>query len=83
VNEGSGGTAFTSHRSLSGCPKASAAMKRAKLSIDDMNTIAAKVKAGMWGGGMRVEQRVVGLQEWCEGEGEGRGYEGQIRFGWR
>ena len=37
---------FSSHRSLSGCPRASAAMKRAKLSIADMNAISKKVAAG-------------------------------------
>lgn len=37
---------FLTHRSLSGCPRASQIMKRAKLSAEEINALQQKVEAG-------------------------------------
>ncbi|XP_013413846.1 myelin transcription factor 1-like protein isoform X2 [Lingula anatina] len=37
---------FSSHRSLSGCPRATQVMKKAKLTVEEMNTIQSKAEAG-------------------------------------
>ncbi len=39
---------FLTHRSLSGCPRATQAMKKARLSCEEMNSIRFKAAAGEW-----------------------------------
>ena len=41
---------FLTHRSMSGCPRATAAMKRARLSTDEITSIQARAQAGQYKG---------------------------------